>query len=953
VRFSILGPLRVWRDGIELHLGPPKQRTVLALLLAQAGRPVPARQLVDALWDQRPPHSARNVVHRHVGVLRRLLEPELESRAAARLLVRDGDGYRIDVQPDELDLLQFRALRDAAASTARDADTAARESAVDSLIKALSLWNGRCADGLPPAVRANPIIAAVDRERAEAAKEAAELALAVGRSGQLSAVLRQAADAEPYDEGLQAQLVLVLADSGHRAEALQHYRAMRARLSADLGVDPGPALREAYQRVLQQADGEGQPSGEKDPAVEGPFDGAVRTPTRPAQLPRDLDSFTGRHQELARMRALLPDGDRAARTVVISAIGGAPGVGKTTLAIHWAHEAAARFPDGQLYVDLRGYDPGGAVMPPHEAIRGFLDALEVPPAQVPSGFDAQVGLYRSLLAQRRMVVLLDNARDAEQARPLLPGSASCLSIVTSRSQLLGLVASDGAQAVRLETLTAQESLEFLARRLGAQRVSAEPGAARDIAELCGHLPLALAVVCARAAVHAHTPLATFAAELRESHGNLDAFETGDPATDARSVFSWSYRTLTPPAARMFRLLSLSPAPEVSLPAAASLADLDVRAARSALGELTRAQLWREPVPGRFTAHDLLRVYGGELALAQDPAPERAAARRRMLDHYLYTAHAVVTLVAPHRDRITLPPPAPGAQPIRFDDPKPAGSWLNTELPVLLAAAESDAGDGDGGHAWRLAAVLGTFLDRLGRWQEQIRIQERGLACAARLGDLVGQANCQRALGFAYVRAGQHEPAQLHLGRARALYAEIGDASGEALILRYFAFIANVNKQHREALAWYGQAAKLYLDAGNRSGSAATANDVGWTHILLGEYEEALRECRDAVRTAREIGDRHVEAAAWDSVGVAHQHLGRPSEALHAYAYALSHYRAVGENYLTADTLVHIGDAHWSAGASAEARTAWREALTLLEAVANPEAEDVRARLRRDPATSAR
>lgn len=368
--------------------------------------------------------------------------------------------------------------------------------------------------------------------------------------------------------------------------------------------------------------------------------------------------------------------------------------------MHWASQVASRFPDGQLYVDLRGYDPSGAVVPPAEAIRGFLDALGVPPAEVPPGFEAQVGLYRSLLADRRMLVLLDNARDAEQVRALLPGSTGCLSIVTSRNQMLGLLASGCVQSIQLNMLTPQESLTFLAHRLGEQTVSADPDAARTIADLCGHLPLALALLCARAAAHPQTPLAMFAAELQQSHGNLDAFETGDPATDPRSVFSWSYCTLTPTAARMFRLLSLSPAPEVSLRAAASLADIDLRSARSVLAELTRAQLWREIVPARYAAHDLLRVYGRELTLAEDTAPERAAAHRRLLDHYLHTAGAVATVVAPHRDRLTLRPPAPGAKPVQFEDPTAARSWMSTEMPVLLAAVESDADEGNGEYAWR-------------------------------------------------------------------------------------------------------------------------------------------------------------------------------------------------------------------------------------------------------------
>ncbi|HEU5331576.1 MAG TPA: BTAD domain-containing putative transcriptional regulator [Actinocrinis sp.] len=940
MQFTVLGPVKAWRDGIELRLGPPKQRAVLALLLAQAGRSVPAHHLVDALWGQSPPPSARNVVHRHVGALRRLLEPELASRSAARRLVRDGDGYRLDVAADELDLLRFRALREEAGTLARDAAT--RASAVPLFIKALSLWSGSFGAGLPPTVRAHPAIAAVDREHAEAVREAADAAVATGRAEQVLALVRHAADEEPYDEGLHARLMVVLAASGRRAEALEHYQSMRTRLSAELGVEPGPALRQAHRQVLRGleagAPAEDQPADQPDPH------GAART--RPAQLPRDLEAFAGRQRELAGLRALLPTGGAAPGTVVISAVAGAPGVGKTTLAIHWAHQVAPLFPDGQLYVDLRGYDPSGAVVPPHEAIRGFLDALGVPSGEVPSGFDAQVGKYRSLLAERRMVVVLDNARSADQVRPLLPAAAGCLSIVTSRDQLLGLVASGGVRAWRLDALSARESLEFLARRLGRRRVAAQPEAAGALAELCGHLPLTLAVVCARAGEHPATPLADFVAELRESHGSLDAFETGDAATDARSVFSWSYRTLTPAAARMFRLLALSPAPEVSLRAAASLAGLDVRAARSALGALTRAQLWREPAPGRFAAHDLLRVYGRELALAQDSGADRAAARRRLMDHYLHTVHAAEVLLSPNRHRITLPPAAAGAEPIRFADLEQASSWLSTELPALLAVLESDAEEGDGAAAWRLASELERLLDRHGRRREQIHVQGRGLAAATRLGDATGQAHCHRALGFAHGLVEEHGQAQFHLNRAGELFAEIGDPLGEARVYRYLAYLANRRQEHREALEQYKRTAKLYADAGDRTGSAAVANEVGWTYILLGDHEGALRECRTAVRIAQETGDQNVEAGAWDSIGVAHHHLGQQDEAVDAYARALALYRDLSDAYLVADTLIHLGDAHWAAETYAAARSTWQEALTILDSLAHPDAQEARSRLRR-------
>ena len=935
MRFTVLGPLRAWHDGVELRLGPPKLRAVLTLLLAQAGTPVPTHQLVDALWGDEPPRSARNVLHRHVGELRRLLEPELGSRADAQRLVRVGDGYRLDVRPDELDLLRFRALR-AQGKTFSD-DVSTREKALSLLVESLSLWNGRCAAELPSGLSAHPAFAAVNGEYVAAAKESADVALAAGSAERVLAVLRNAAAAEPYDEGLQARLMLVLSAAGHQAEALDHYQTVRTRLSDELGLDPGPTLQDAQRQVLQRSAPEAD-AADRSTSMTAAW-------TRPAQLPRDLDSFAGRHAELARMQKALPAEGCAPGTVVISAIGGAPGVGKTALAVHWAHQVAARFPDGQLYVDLRGYDPSGAVLPPHEAMRCFLNALGVPGSDVPVEFDAQVGLYRSLLTQRRMLVVLDNARDAEQVRPLLPGAGRCLAVVTSRSQLLGLVASNGALSFRLDMLSEDESLELLAARLGEERVRREPEAARTIAELCGYLPLTLAVVCARVGMYPESALSAFVDELRGSRGSLDAFATDDPATDARSVFSWSYRTLSAAGKRLFRLLALSPAPEVTRHSVAAIAGVPQRDALAALGELTRAQLWRETVPGRFAAHDLIRAYGQELAIAEDPARERSLARRRMLDHYLHSAHAADAMLLPNRDRIAPPAADPDSCPMRFENPDDARNWLIAELPVLLAIVESDAGDeGGGAYAWRLAATLDSFLDRIGRRQEQLHVQRRGLAAAERLADVAGQAHCHRALGFGLGRVQRHAEAEIHLRRAQELYTGTGDLLGEARTCRYRAFLANVRKEHRAALDLYAHAEELYGRAGRRAGSAAIANDVGWTRILLGEYEEALRDCENAVRIANEVGDRNVEAASWDSIGVARHHLGRQDEALDAYGRALAQYRELGDAYLTADTLAHIGDAHWAADARDKARAAWQEALAILEGLSHPEAEDVRAKL---------
>ncbi|MGM1063044.1 ATP-binding protein [Saccharothrix sp. Mg75] len=452
----------------------------------------------------------------------------------------------------------------------------------------------------------------------------------------------------------------------------------------------------------------------------------------PRQLPAPPRHFAGREAELAALDRLA---DEAADTAAVCAIGGTAGIGKTALAVHWARLAADRFPDGHLYVNLRGYGPG-APLSPAEAVRGFLDALAVPPPEVPTTPDGQTGLYRSLLAGKRVLVLLDNARDAEQVRPLLPGSPGCLALVTSRDRLAGLIAVEDAHPLRLDPLTPPEARTVLADRVGAHRVLAEPAAADRIATACAGLPLVLAVVAARAATHPDFPLAALADELAGARG-LDAFAGGDRAVDVRTVFSWSYRGLPPAAARLFRLLALHPGPDVGTAAAASLAGVDVREARRLLRDLADAHLLNEHLPGRFTRHDLLRAYAGELTGEEDRAEDRRAAVHRVLDHYLRTADRAAHLLDPHRVPAEPPAPAVGAAPEEPADTARALAWFTAEHRVLLAVtAQRDPGFD--AHVHGLARTLSTYLYRAGYWHDWVFAEQAALRAARRAGDLAAR-----------------------------------------------------------------------------------------------------------------------------------------------------------------------------------------------------------------------
>lgn len=975
----MLGPVRAWRDEAELELGPPKQRALMALLLVRAGQPVALSEIVDVLWAQDPPSSAVNVVHRHVGAVRRLLEPGLPAKAAGSRLVRSSGGYRLNADAEALDLLRFRQLSERARQAA---GMDAPDEAAELFAQALALWQGPTAAGIPADIRAHPVFSGVDGELLAAAKVAAEMALESGVPERLLTILQQFAAHHPLDETLQARLILVLAGTGRRAEALELYGTVRDRLTEQLGIDPGPELRAAHLQVLPQpapapatttpkarTGGGARPTGSSAggaPLGAEPAHGPPSPPppppsppppppqeppapaVRPAQLPPDLPTFSGRHVELARTRALLPEGAEAGSPapVVISAIDGMAGIGKTTLAVHWAHRIAHRFPDGQLYANLRGFDPTGSVMPPDEALRTFLHALGVPPSRVPAGLDAQTALYRSLLAGRRVLILLDNVVDSQHVRPLLPGSPGCLTIVTSRNQLHGLIATEGARPLTLGPLSPADSREALVRRLGADRVAAEPEAVATIVRLCGHLPLALAVVAARAATRPAFPLSSVAAELRESHGNLDAFAGADPSTDARTVFSWSYRALHPEAARLFRLLALHPGPEISTAVAASLAGLPVRRTRALLAGLARAHLLIEHAPGRYTFHDLLHAYGVELVQDHDPAEAHRDARHRMFDHYLRTARTAATLLAPHRtERIPLSPPRPDASPEHLTGQERAEAWLAAERPVLLSVIDHATQTGFPAHAWQLAVTLELFLDRRGHWQEQTTIQRTALDAALRLSDRLGQAHAHRTLGFAEGRLSRYEEAYRHLGRALELFAELGEFDGHARTVRSLAFLANTEGHHQQALEHYQPALEHYRSSANLSGQASVLNEIGWTHVLLGEYEHALAQCGQAVELHRRIGDSNGEAAALDSLGFAYHHLGRYEPALSCYRHALGIYREIHDGYLEADTLTHIGDTHLAQGDIGTALTVWRQALAILKGLNHPDTRVLSGKLR--------
>jgi len=938
MEFGVLGTVEVWADGRTVDAGHARQRAVLAVLLLDAGRAVPAEVLIDRVWGADPPPSVRGVVYGYVARLRGLIAG---GRDPGVSLSRRPGGYLLQAGPDQVDLGRFRRLV-AEATAARD-----DERAGGLLGEAVALWRGPALDGLD-SPWLNGMRATLELERAGAAADLNDVRLRRGEHATLADELAAQASAAPADERLVGQLMLAHYRCGRRADALGWYEQTRRRLADELGADPSPPLAALHQQILRA-----------EPALAPPA--ARAAPWVPRELPADVPAFTGRAAELAELERLLapPEpgaaeaGDPAgsgtansrAPTAVISAVSGTAGVGKTALAVHWAHRAAGRFPDGQLYVNLRGYDLARPVTAA-DALDGFLRALGLSGPDIPPGPDERAARYRSLLAGQRMLIVLDNAGDIEQVRPLLPGSASCAVLVTSRDALAGLVARDGAARLDLDLLPLAEAVALLTELIGAP-AEADPEATAELARRCARLPLALRVAAELAAARPAVPLTDLVADLAGRQERLDLLDAaGDPRTAVRVVFSWSYRQLSAEAARMFRLAGLHPGPDISVPAAASLAAIAEADASRLLRGLARAHLIAEHLPGRYALHDLLHAYAAEQARARDNQEDRQAAIGRVLDHYLHTAHAAARLLVPPKEPVVLAPPRRGAAPEQPADHRQALSWFVAEYQVLLAAVAFAAGSGFDTHAWQIPWAMTPFLQARGHWQEWAATQRTALAAATRLGDTAAQAVCSRLLGAACTGLGDHDQARGHYASSLTLYQRLGNRLGEAKVRHSLGFAAQRQGRYADALAHVEQALRLYQAIGDKASEAEALNNIGWYHGHLGDYLQARAACRRALTLSEEAGDRWLEGYAWDSLGYAEHHLGNLTEAVACYQRALSRYRELGDRFHEASTLTHLGDTRHAAGDLSQARQAWQQALATLQDLQYPDADEVRARLAR-------
>jgi DNA-binding SARP family transcriptional activator/Tfp pilus assembly protein PilF len=916
---------------------------VLSILLLNAGRVVTSEYLIDALWADQPPCSARAQVHGCTYRLRRLL-PE-------RTLRTSSTGYRLHVAEGEFDVAAFER-------TVAEGRAAIGEGKLDSgrrrMRQALALWRGPAfATVTSPVVRAEA--AGLDELRLAAWEECIETELQMGGGRELVGELTTLADLHPLREELRRQLMVALYRAGRQADALAAYRQARAYLAEELGVEPGQRLNDVHDRILRGDAGllgsgsraavitPPQPleSFTPDPAPAPRH--ATAAPQAAAQLPADVRGFAGRRAELALLDSTLAAEQQTEAAVAV--ITGTAGIGKTTLAVHWAHRMRHRFPDGQLYADMRGFDPNGMAVNAAQAIQDFLYALGMAGQQIPAGLAAQTALYRSLLAGRRVLVVLDNVRDVDQARPLLPGSAGCSALVTSRDGLTSLVAREGANLVSLDLVSTAEARHLLAARLGSARVAAEPEAVDQIISCCARLPLALAIAAARAVAQPDFPLTVLARDLLSIRHSLDALVEGDAAVDIRATFSCSYRTLSAEAARMFRLFALYPGTHLTRDAAASLAGLSGTAVSQVLAELSRAHLITEHAPGKFGFHGLLWAYATELVHAADPSSDRQAALHRMFDHYLRAAYDAAVLVDPYRTTFTLVSPLPGVQFAQFASGDEALAWFATERPTLLAIIQQAGRAGFYAHCWQIAWALADDLFFRADWHGLTVAHHAALDAATRLGDPVGMAHAHRGLAGAATSAGQRDVAYGHLRQALSFFQQAGRPVDQAHIIRNLGMVMRKTGRFTEALEILVSALELCRAAGSRPGYARTLTGIGALRAMLGDYEQALIDCQQALVLLEDLDDVHTQGDALHVIGYCHYRLGRYSQAASHYQQALDRYRKIGDHSYAAQGLIDMGEAYVAAGAFNAARATWTDASQILAELAGPDADSLSAQLR--------
>ncbi|GIF63886.1 XRE family transcriptional regulator [Asanoa ishikariensis] len=908
LRVGVLGPPDVVVNGSRVDIRSARQRTVLALLALAHGRTVPVDDFVDALWGDQPPRTARNLVQLYIGEVRALLGP------AGHTVRFSGGGYLAQWGTEEVDLAWFDDL----VTRARAAWSGGHpEQAAELYADALRLWRGPALVDAGDRLRHHPAAIAAGQRRIAATVAFADAVIALGASERAIPALRALCREEPLQEALHGRLMLALTATDERAAALQVFADLRAVLANELGVEPGAALADIHLRILR----DGRPT--TDAAADR------RERWTPAQLPAPPFPFVGRTGQLSALDQLLTGSP-------VAVIAGTAGAGKTALAVHWAHLVADRFPDGQLYLNLRGYDPE-TPLDPGDALARLLGALGVPGENVRASVDERAAQLRTTLAGRRMLMLLDNAGTAEQVRPLLPGTAGCAVVVTSRDDLAGLVAAQGARRVDLHLLREDESVLLLRQLIGA-RAEASPDAVARIAQQCAHLPLALRVAAELTAARPDTSLTDLAAELADHQERLRSLDAGgDPRAAVATVFSWSMRNLAADSARTFRLLGLHPGANVDAYAAAALADTTPRQAGHALAMLGRAHLTQANEGGRHGMHDLLRAYATQLSSELDSAEERAAARGRLLDFYLATAAAAMDTLHPaeahRRPRVPASPtPTPD-----LPDAAAALAWLDAERPTLVAVTAHAATHGWSSHATRLATVLFRYLEG-GHYADASIIYRHALAAARRDGDRAAQAHALHGLGSIHYHYGQYDVAARYLRTAREHFRQVGDRGGEARALNNLGSVEQWRGRYGTAADLHRRALNRYLDVGDQVGQARALSNLGRSEYRLGRLDAAAGHLQRVLILCRAIGDASGEAEALDRLGSVEHQRGQHSRAAEYHLRSLRLHQRNGDRTGEASAMASLGIVYSQFGRHAEAADLLHQAQALYREVGDQDGE---------------
>ena len=943
--FRVLGPLEVWCRGNLVPVGGPRLRTVLARLLVDVGHTVSVSALVEALWGQNPPHDAHRTVRTYVSRLRAAVDRAQGGSGA--VLVTRPPGYLLRVQTAQIDAGRFEA------EAAQGRQLLGQGQVVEArqhLTDALLLWRGVAYGEFDACHAATLEAGRLESLRLMALEDRLEADLASGLGAEMVAELETLVEACPARERLWAFLMTALYRAGRQADALAAFRRARTVLIETHGIEPSPELGETHRRVLAH-----------DPRLTTgpqPEDASVRTRsptpqtgTGPSQLPFGVRGFAGRDAELAQLDELLAGpgaathdvGATTPTAVVISALSGTAGVGKTALAVHWARRVSHRFPDGQLYVNLRGFAAGGDAVRPADALRSFLDALGVPSARIPDDPDSRAALFRSTLTGRRMIILLDNARDADQVRPLLPGAGGSLALVTSRSRLTGLVAAEGAQLLTLDLMTSDEARSLLVSRLGADRVDAEPQAVEALIGRCARLPLALAIASARALTRPTMTLAELVLELRQADRRLDLLAVDGDTTNVTAVFSWSYDRLSPGAARLFRLLGLHPGPEISTAAAASLVGLTTDEAGPLLDELTRATLLSPQTAARYLLHDLLAAYAARLARGSDNDQQRLDAVQRLLHHCVHTATAATLSLDPHRDLIPLTGPNPGVEVSTFEGSAAALEWFTVERRTLLAALDLASAIGLDAEACQLAWTMTTYLYRQGHWTDLASSQKAMLGAAKRLGDRQAEGLAWRNLGLAYACLRQLDDAVAANLQALHLAEELQDDVRRGHLHLNLAHLADQQGRSAASMEHNVLALQFYRAADHRIGQARALAEIGADQLSRGNVGQARTRGEEALEIHQEVGDREGQAVALHLLGLTYAQVPDPQRTLDAFRRAIDLWRELGDRASEAESLECLGDAQAAAGDTAQARRTWCQAIDIFEALGSPDADRLRTR----------